>query len=130
MPKGVQENRNTSGLRPLNTLSEEEARAIRSKGGQVRAEQQKQEKKLRDIIREIMKVCPTLTDEEWAMVTRMGLEAEGIDNLTLGVLQQVKNMREGGLGAFEMLMTQGGYIEQTDSKAVSPVTIIDDIPRE
>ena len=130
MPKGVQENRNTSGLRPLNTLSEEEARAIRSKGGQVRAEQQKQEKTLRNIIRKIMESRPELTDEESAMLHQMGIDAEGIDNLTLGVLQQVKNMRGGALGAFEMLMTQGGYIEQTDPKASSPVTIINDIPQE
>lgn len=130
MPKGVQENRDTSGLRPLNTRPEEEARAIRSKGGQASAEQRKQEKTLRSIIRKIMEACPELTDEEQAMLIRMGIDSEIIDNLTLGVLQQVKNMREGGLGAFEMLMTQGGYIEQSDSRSSSPVNIINDIPRE
>jgi len=130
LPKGVQDNRNTSGLRPLNTLSEEEAHAIRSKGGQVRAEQQRQEKTLRNIIRKVMDARPELTDEETAMLYRMGISAEDVDNLTLGVLQQVKNMREGAIGAFEMLMTQGGYVEPNDPRAVSPVTIINDIPRE
>lgn len=120
-----------SGLRPLNTLSEEEAQAIRSKGGQARAAQLKEEKTLRTIIRKILDARPELTDEENALLVRMGVtDKESIDNFTLGVIQQVKNMREGGLGAFEMLMTQGGYIEQVDARSVSPVTIINDIPKE
>lgn len=131
MPKDVQQpKRNTSGLRPLNTMSEEEARAIRSKGGQARAEQQRQERTLKSIIRKIMESKPTLSDEEQALLYKMGVDEEDIDNLTLGVLQQVQNMRSGAIGAFEMLMTQGGYAEQTENRASSPVTIINDIPKE
>lgn len=39
-------------------------------------------------------------------------------------------MREGGISAFEMLMEQGGYVERTDARASSPVTIVNDIPKE
>ena len=75
-----------------------------------------------------MDAQPELSAEEDALLIRMGISKEKIDNFTLGVLQQVKNMREGGLGAFEMLMEQGGYIDRTDTNAESPVTIINDIP--
>lgn len=130
MPRGIQLKRNTKGLRPLNTIPADEARAIRSKGGQVRAEQQKQERTVRDIIRKIMESYPQLSEEEAALVASMGLEADGLDNLTLGVLLQVKNMRDGHIGAFEMLMEQGGYIEPHEQKSFVPVTIINNIPRE
>ena len=128
MPKKTQENRNMSGLRPLDTLSEEEAFAIRSKGGRASAAKREEERTLKSIIRKIMDAQPELSAEEDALLIRMCISKEKIDNFTLGVLQQVKNMREGGLGAFEMLMEQGGYIDRTDTNAESPVTIINDIP--
>ena len=77
-----------------------------------------------------MDAQPELTAEEDALLIRMGISKEKIDNLTLGVLQQVRNMREGGISAFEMLMEQGGYVERTDARAGSPVTIVNDIPKE
>jgi len=130
MPRGIQLKRNTKGLRPLNTIPTDEARAIRSKGGQARAEQQRQERTVRDTIRKIMEAHPQLSAEEAALVVSMGLDADGIDNLTLGVILQVKNMRDGHIGAFKMLMEQGGYIESQSIQTPIPVTIVDDIPRE
>ena len=61
-----------------------------------------------------MEAHPQLSEEEAAPIVSMGLEAEGIDDLTLGVILQVKNMRDGHIGAFEMLMEQGGYVEPRD----------------
>jgi len=130
LPKKKQENRNTSGLRSLRDLPPEEAFAIRSKGGRANAAKREEEKTLKSIIRKIMDAQPELTAEEDALLIRMGISKEKIDNLTLGVLQQVRNMREGGISAFEMLMEQGGYVERTDARAGSPVTIVNDIPKE
>lgn len=71
MPKKTQENRNMSGLRPLDTLSEEEAFAIRSKGGRASAAKREEERTLKSIIRKINGAQPELSAEEDALLIRM-----------------------------------------------------------
>ena len=78
MPKKTQENRNMSGLRPLDTLSEEEAFAIRSKGGKASAAKREEERTLKSIIRKIMDAQPELSAEEDALLIRMGISKEKI----------------------------------------------------
>lgn len=54
MPKGIQDNRDTSGLRPLNTIPEDEAKAIRSKGGKAAQQKRRAQLQAQEIARAVL----------------------------------------------------------------------------
>lgn len=54
MPKGIQQNRNTSGLRPLNTIPEDEARSIQAKGRKANAQKYRAQKEVQEIARAVL----------------------------------------------------------------------------
>lgn len=54
MSKGKQDNRNTSGLRPLNTIPAEEAAEIRSKGGKASQQKRRSQLQIQEIARAVL----------------------------------------------------------------------------
>jgi hypothetical protein len=55
VPTGQQkQHRDTSGLRPLNTVPEEEARAIRSKGGKASQQKRRMQLQVQEIARAVL----------------------------------------------------------------------------
>lgn len=102
---------NPQNLKPLTTLPEEEARAIRAKGGAASGKARKERRRLEDIVK-IMLNLKLKTDGEAVDVEQLrSLPELAKSNMTVleaAILAQLKLSLEGNGQAFDRLMSIAG----------------------
>lgn len=106
----------TENLTPFNQMSEEQAKAIQSKGGKASQEKQRKRKLMREQA-ELLLSLPLKDKAAKKKLEQMGVDAENQDNQMLIILQLWKRAAAGDLEATKLL------IELMGEKAATQVSI-------
>lgn len=106
----------TENLTPFNQMPEEQAKAIRSKGGKASQEVRKKRKLMREQA-ELLLSLPLKDKAAKKKLREMGVDAENQDNQMLIVLQLWRRAAAGDLEAMKLL------IELMGEKAATQVSI-------
>lgn len=106
----------TENLTPFNQMPEEQAKAIRSKGGKASQEKRKQRKLMREQA-ELLLSLPLKDKAAKKKLREMGVDADNQDNQMLIVLQLWRRAAAGDLEATKLL------IELMGEKAATQVSI-------
>lgn len=103
-------------LTPFNQMSEEQAKAIQSKGGKASQEKQRKRKLMREQA-ELLLSLPLKDKAAKKKLEQMGVDAENQDNQMLIILQLWKRAAAGDLEATKL------FIELMGEKAATQVSI-------
>lgn len=91
---------NEQNLRPIKTLSKEEAKRRGHNGGKASAAARRQRKTLRETMNMLLSL-PVTDAKEFNKLTNMGVDIEGLDNSLLLVLALFNKAKSGDVAAFK-----------------------------
>lgn len=106
---------NEKNLKPIKTLSKEEAKKRGSKGGKKSAESRRNKKLLKDCMLDLLSL-PVKDTEDWNALSCMGIDPKDINNRSLlTVALFMKAVKHGDVSAFKEIRNLIGEDNPTDN---------------